>query len=309
MQKTKTESRIKVYYEVTKPKIWYLLVFTTFAAAITASNIYQVEISAATWALMLIGVIAGSAAANTLTNYHDRDIDAIMERTKTRPLPSKRIYPPEKARDFGLVLAAIALACSFGLSYTTSFWQGIIAGSLMAFGLADNILVYSYTLKRRSWTNIILGGFSGGAPAMIGYVAVTMDGLWSLGLMMGALVFVWIPMHIWALTLHFKEDYNKVNVPMLTAVRSEKASVRIIAGTTLMMVLFSVVPFFLTLEDGKLMMGPVYLYTAIASGVLMVILSIWVMAKPSEKASWTLFKFSSPYLAVLFIALMVDSAL
>jgi len=309
MQKAKTESRIKVYYEVTKPKIWYLLVFTTFAAAITASNIYQVEISAATWALMLIGVIAGSAAANTLTNYHDRDIDAIMERTKTRPLPSKRIYPPEKARDFGLVLAAIALACSFGLSYTTSFWQGIIAGSLMAFGLADNILVYSYTLKRRSWTNIILGGFSGGAPAMIGYVAVTMDGLWSLGLMMGALVFVWIPMHIWALTLHFKEDYNKVNVPMLTAVRSEKASVRIIAGTTLMMVLFSVVPFFLTLENGKLMMGPVYLYTAIASGVLMVILSIWVMAKPSEKASWTLFKFSSPYLAVLFIALMVDSAL
>ena len=178
MQKTKTESRIKVYYEVTKPKIWYLLVFTTFAAAVTASNIYQVEISAATWALMLIGVIAGSAAANTLTNYHDRDIDAVMERTKTRPLPSKRIYPPEKARDFGLVLAAIALACSFGLSYTTSFWQGIIAGSLMAFGLADNILVYSYTLKRRSWTNIIVGGFSGGAPAMIGYVAVTMDGLW-----------------------------------------------------------------------------------------------------------------------------------
>ncbi|MGQ0377118.1 MAG: heme o synthase [Nitrososphaerota archaeon] len=309
MQKAKTESRIKVYYEVTKPKIWYLLVFTTFAAAITASNIYQVEISAATLALMLIGVITGSAAANTLTNYHDKDIDAIMERTKNRPLPSKRIYPPEKARDFGLVLAAIALACSFGLSYTTSFWQGIIAGSFMAFGLADNILVYSYTLKRRSWTNIILGGFSGGAPAMIGYVAVTMDGLWSLGLMMGALVFVWIPMHIWALTLHFKEDYNKVNVPMLTAVRSEKASVRIIAGTTLMMVLFSVVPFFLTLENGKPMMGPVYLYTAIASGVLMVILSIWVMVKPSEKASWTLFKFSSPYLAVLFIALMVDSAL
>lgn len=309
MQKTKSESRIKVYYEVTKPKIWYLLVFTTFAAAITASNIYQVEISAATWALMLVGVITGSAAANTLTNYHDRDIDAIMERTKNRPLPSKRIYPPEKARDFGLVLATIALACSFSLSYTTSFWQGIIAGSLMAFGLADNILVYSYTLKRRSWTNIILGGFSGGAPAMIGYVAVTMDGLWSLGLMMGALVFVWIPMHIWALTLHFKEDYNKVNVPMLTAVRSEKDSVRIIAGTTLMMVLFSVVPFFLTLENGEPMMGPAYLYTAIAAGVLMVILSIWVMVKPSEKASWTLFKFSSPYLAVLFIALMVDSAL
>ena len=308
MQRAKSDSRIKVYYELTKPKIWYLLVFTAFAAAITASNIYSIDISLATWALMLFGVAAGSAAANTLTNYHDRDIDAIMERTKTRPIPSGRIAP-EKARDFGFVLAGISLACAFAISYTTSFWQGILAGSFMAFGLADNIFVYSYLLKRRSWTNIILGGFSGGAPAMIGYVAVTTQGLWDLGLVMAALVFVWIPMHIWALTLHFKDDYNKVNVPMLTATRSEKASSRIIAGTTLMMVLFSIVPFFLTHDDGTPLMGPVYLYTALASGVLMIILSGWVIKKPVEKASWTLFKFSSPYLAVLFIALMVDSAL
>jgi len=116
-------------------------------------------------------------------------------------------------------------------------------------------------------------------------------------------------MHIWALTLHFKDDYKKVNVPMLTAVQSEKTSARIIAGTTLMMVLFSVVPFFLTHDSGEPLMHEVYLYTAIASGVLMVILSFWVVAKPSEKASWVLFKFSSPYLAVLFIALMVDSVL
>ena len=308
MQRAKSESRIKVYYELTKPKIWYLLVFTAFAAAITASNIYSIDISLATWTLMLFGVAAGSAAANTLTNYHDRDIDAVMERTKGRPIPSGRIAPA-KARDFGLVLAGVSLACAFALSYTTSFWQGILAGSFMAFGLADNIFVYSYLLKRRSWTNIILGGFSGGAPAMIGYVAVTTQGLWDLGLVMAALVFVWIPMHIWALTLHFKDDYNKVKVPMLTATRSEKASSRIIAGTTLMMVLFSVVPFFLTHEDGSPVMGSVYLYTAIASGILMIVLSGWVLKKPTERASWTLFKFSSPYLAVLFIALMVDSVL
>jgi protoheme IX farnesyltransferase len=306
MQRAKTDSRIKVYYELTKPKIWYLLVFTAFGAAITASNIYSIDISIATWALMIFGVAAGSAAANTLTNYHDRDIDAIMERTKDRPIPSGRITP-ENARNFGLVLAGISLACAFAISYTTSFWQGILAGSFMAFGLADNIFVYSYLLKRRSWTNIILGGFSGGAPAMIGYVAVTTHGLWDLGLVMAALVFVWIPMHIWALTLHFKDDYNKVKVPMLTATRSEGASSRIIAGTTLMMVLFSIVPFFLTHEDGTAVMGPIYLYTAIASGILMIILSGWVLKKPTEKASWTLFKFSSPYLAVLFIALMVDS--
>ena len=310
MQETSTKIKFKTYYELTKPKIWYLLVFTAFGAAITASNVYDVEISIGTWILMIAGVAAGSAAANTLTNYHDRDIDAIMDRTKERPIPSKRIFPAEKARDFGLVLAAISIACAFGISYTTSFWNGIWCGLFMLFGLADNILVYSHALKRKSQLNIILGGFSGGAPAMIGFAAVTLTGLWDFGLIIAGLVFIWIPMHIWALTLHFRDDYRKVDVPMLTAVLSEKTSARVIAGTTLMMVLFSVVPFFLVNPDtGEPVMSEVYLYTAIASGVLMILLSAWVVAKPTEKSSWVLFKFSSPYLAVLFIALMVDSGL
>ncbi len=310
MQESTTKIRIKTYYELTKPKIWYLLVFTAFGAAITASNVYNIEISIGTWILMIAGVAAGSAAANTLTNYHDRDIDAIMDRTKERPIPSQRIFPAEKARDFGLVLAGISIACSFGIMYTTGFWNGIWCGIFMVFGLADNILIYSHMLKRKSQLNIILGGFSGGAPAMIGFAAVTLTGLWDFGLIIGGLVFIWIPMHIWALTLHFRDDYRKVDVPMLTAVLSEKTSARVIAGTTLMMVLFSVVPFFLVIpETGEPVMGEVYLYTAIASGALMVILSAWVVSKPTEKSSWVLFKFSSPYLAVLFIALMVDSAL
>ena len=309
MQKQKSESRVAVYYELTKPKIWYLLVFTAFGATLTASNIYHIEISPATWILMLFSVAAGSAAANTLTNYHDRDIDAIMERTKNRPLPSKRIYPAEKARNFGLALAGISLVLAFGISFTTTLEQGIWATAFIAFGLLNNIIVYSYMLKRNSRTNIILGGLCGGSPPMIGWVAVTTTDLWTMGLAMAGLVFIWIPMHIWALTLHFKEDYNKVNVPMLTAVQSEKTSARAIAGSTFVMVLFSIAPFFLTTESGESMVGSVYLWTAIASGALMIILSAWVIAKPMEKASWTLFKFSSPYLAVLFIALMIDSAL
>ncbi len=309
MQKQKSESRVAVYYELTKPKIWYLLVFTAFGATLTASNIYNIEISPATWILMLFSVAAGSAAANTLTNYHDRDIDAIMERTKNRPLPSKRIYPAEKARNFGLALAGISLVLAFGISFTTTLEQGIWATAFIAFGSLNNILVYSYMLKRNSRTNIILGGLCGGSPPMIGWVAVTTTDLWTMGLAMAGLVFIWIPMHIWALTLHFKDDYNKVNVPMLTAVQSEKTSARAIAGSTFVMVLFSIAPFFLTTESGESMVGSVYLWTAIASGALMIILSAWVIAKPMEKASWTLFKFSSPYLAVLFIALMVDSAL
>ena len=309
MQKKTTGSRIAVYYELTKPKIWYLLVFTAFGAALTASNIYNIPISIETWALMLFSVASGSAAANTLTNYHDRDIDAIMERTKDRPLPSKRIYPAVKARNFGLALAGISLVLAFAISFTTTLEQGIWATILIGFALANNVIVYSYVLKRNSRTNIILGGLCGGAPPMIGWVAVTMSDLWTMGLAMGGLVFIWIPMHIWALTLHFKDDYNKVNVPMLTAVQSEKTSARVIALSTVVMVLFSIAPFFITDESGEDMVGDVYLWTAIASGALMLGLSVWVTIKPMETAAWTLFKFSSPYLAVLFIALMVDSAL
>ena len=309
MQKQTASSRVAVYYELTKPKIWYLLVFTAFGAALTASNIYNIPISIETWALMLFSVASGSAAANTLTNYHDRDIDAIMERTKDRPLPSKRIYPAVKARNFGLALAGISLVLAFAISFTTTLEQGIWATIFIAFALVNNIIVYSYVLKRNSRTNIILGGLCGGSPPMIGWVAVTMSDLWTMGLAMAGLVFIWIPMHIWALTLHFKEDYNKVNVPMLTAVQSEKTSARAIALSTVVMVLFSIAPFFITTENGEDMVGDVYLWTAIASGGLMLGLSVWVTIKPMEKAAWTLFKFSSPYLAVLFIALMVDSAL
>ena len=309
MQKQTTGSRIAVYYELTKPKIWYLLVFTAFGAALTASNIYNIPISIETWALMLFSVASGSAAANTLTNYHDRDIDAIMERTKDRPLPSKRIYPAVKARNFGLALAGISLVLAFAISFTTTLEQGIWATIFIAFALVNNIIVYSYILKRNSRTNIILGGLCGGSPPLIGWVAVSMSDLWTMGLAMAGLVFIWIPMHIWALTLHFKEDYNKVNVPMLTAVQSEKTSARAIALSTVVMVLFSIAPFFITTESGENMVGDVYLWTAIASGALMLGLSVWVTIKPMETAAWTLFKFSSPYLAVLFIALMVDSAL
>ena len=99
----------------------------------------------------------------------------------------------------------------------------------MVFGLFDNIVVYSVWLKRKSQLNIILGGFSGGAPALIGYVAVTTQHI-ELGLVMAALVFLWIPTHIWSLSLHIKRDYTKAGVPMLPVISTEQRSVRIIAS-------------------------------------------------------------------------------
>lgn len=282
---------VRNYYELTKPKIWYLLVFTAFGAALTASLLFNISIQPLTWLLLIGGVAAGSAAADTLTGYNDRDIDAIMDRTRGRPIPSGRVSP-QNALVFGLILTAISLI----FSWFINIW----AFALMAFGLFDNIIVYSKWLKRRSQINIILGGFSGAAPAMIGYVAVTTQNI-EIGLVMAALVFLWIPTHIWSLALHFKGDYTKAGVPMLPVVSSEKKSVRIIALTTLMMVVFSILPFFFN------QFGLIYLITAGIFGVAMIGVSIWLLTKPSEKVSWIVFKFSSPYLTALFIAFMVDA--
>lgn len=282
---------VRNYYELTKPKIWYLLVFTAFGAALTASLLFNISIQPLTWLLLIGGVAAGSAAADTLTGYNDRDIDAIMDRTRGRPIPSGRVSP-QNALVFGLILTAISLI----FSWFINIW----AFALMAFGLFDNIIVYSKWLKRRSQINIILGGFSGAAPAMIGYVAVTAQNI-EIGLVMAALVFLWIPTHIWSLALHFKRDYTKAGVPMLPVVSSEKKSVRIIALTTLMMVAFSILPFFFN------QFGLIYLITAGIFGVAMIGVSIWLLTKPSEKVAWIVFKFSSPYLTALFIAFMVDA--
>jgi protoheme IX farnesyltransferase len=284
-------NKFKNYYEVTKPKIWYLLVFTAFGAALSASFLFDIPVTLLTWALLLGGVAAGSAAADTLTGYNDRDIDAIMERTKNRPIPSGRISP-RNALIFGLILATVSLVCTWFIN--------IWAFGLMAFGLFDNIIVYSRWLKRRSMSNIILGGFSGGAPALIGYVSVTTQNI-EIGLVMAGLVFLWIPTHIWSLALHVKKDYTKAGVPMLPVMSSEKVSVRVIAGTTLMMVMFSVLPFFLN------QFGAIYLFTASGFGIVMFALSVWLLVHPNEKASWTVFKFSSPYLTALFIAFIVDA--
>jgi protoheme IX farnesyltransferase len=284
-------NQVKNYYELTKPKIWYLLVFTAIGAAVSASWLFDVQVSLMTWTLLFFAIAAGSAAADTLTGYNDRDIDAIMERTKGRPIPSGRISP-RNALIFGLILTGISLVCAWFIN--------IWAFGLMAFGLFDNIIVYSKWLKRTSQSNIILGGFSGGAPALIGYIAVTFQHV-EIGIAMAGLVFFWIPTHIWSLALHVKEDYQKANVPMLPVVSSESKSVRIIALTTLMMVVFSILPFFFN------QFGLIYLLTATVFGIVMIFLSVWLLLRPSEKTSWLVFKFSSPYLAALFIAFMVDA--
>lgn len=283
---------IRLYFEVTKPKIWYLLVFTALGGVIFASG------RPIPWITLLIvglSVTLGSAGANTLTSYFDRDIDLIMNRTKARPIPSKRIYPSSKALYFGLILSFLSIIISY-------YFINLLAAALMIFGLFDNVIVYSKILKRRHPISIILGGFSGGTPVLIGYASIT-NTIDFTSIILASLVVIWIPSHIWSLALHSKEDYKKANVPMLPVIISEKASVRYIALTSILLVIFSLLLILFY------PMGIIYQITVILTGIIMVILNIWLLQKPNEDRAWIVFKYSSPYLALIFLSLIIDSLL
>lgn len=284
-------SALVSYWQVTKPRTWFLLTFTGFCGAIVGFGISGKNIDWYIVTLATLAIALGSAGANAITCYIDRDIDAIMDRTKMRPIPSGKIRPAEKALYFGIALSMMAIMMSFMLN--------LLCFALMLFGLIDNVLVYSKWLKRRNPINIIAGGFSGGAPAMIGYSAATTENL-ALGLIIAALVVLWIPTHIWSLALKYKEDYAKVKVPMLPVVVPEKVAIRCIASTCVLMVVFSLVPVLM----GVFRM--VYMIVALVFGVVILGLNFLLVLKPDAKKAWLVFKMSSPYLAALFIGMVLD---
>lgn len=275
------------YYELTKPNIWYLLVFTALGAAIAAGGLK----SPLNLLLVIVSTALGSAGANTLTCFIDRDIDAIMQRTKHRPLPSGRIRPAP-ALYFGLTISA--------LSIVFAFLMNPLSALLMFLGIADNVVVYSLLLKRKNPSNIILGSFSGGAPALIGYTGIT-NTITLEAILVGLLVMIWIPAHIWSLSLRFRDDYAKVGVPMLPVVTSKATAIRVISLSSILLVAFSFAPYILGI------FGPIYLATAVTLGVGVVYLSAKLLIVPTEERAWTLFKFTSPYLAVIFVAMMIDA--
>ncbi len=212
-----------------KPKIVLLLVFTGMAGMLVAYRETDKVPDALQLAVGFAAIFLGSAGAEVLTNYHDRDIDAVMQRTKKRPIPSGRISP-RNALVFGLVASI--------LSVVLAYWFNWIAAAFMLIGLVDNVGVYSLWLKRRSWLNIILGGISGGMPVLVGYSAIAAT-VSPLAIFMSALVIVWIPTHIWSLAIKVKEDYREAHVPMLPVIVSERVGTLCIAITSSLLAVFS----------------------------------------------------------------------
>ena len=295
MERQSLKNKIADYYELTKPNVWWLLVFTAVGAMIRAGGISgEFSIQTEIIELVILSVTCGTAGAVAISNYIDRDIDAIMKRTKNRPIPSGRIKA-SNSLIFGIILSIIAVSTTYAIDTINNSTVPIVT-FLMLFGLFDYLIVYSAYLKRKNFTNIILGGFSGAMPALIGYTAVSKI-ITIEGLLISALVFIWIPAHIWSLSLRFKEDYSEADIPMLPIIVSLKTSIRLIALSSIILIIFSLMIY---------QIGIIYLIAAVISGGIVLVARIRLLIDPSQEKAWTLFKISSPYLAVLFVAMILD---
>jgi protoheme IX farnesyltransferase len=282
---------VRNYVEVTKPPIVSLLVFTSLATMIVAWRETLVSLSLGVVAVALVAITAASAGCDVLTSYIDRDIDAIMDRTKKRPIPSGRIKA-NRALVWGLFLTLVGMALAYWINALSFVW--------IALGVFDNVVIYSLLLKRRSRLNIILGGVSGGLPVMFGWSAVT-NGYALLPVLLAGLVVLWIPGHIWSLAIFTRNDYQRAHVPMLPVVTKLSTALRCIVSTVVLMIPFSLWIFF----EGKF--GLIYLITAVLFGIWVLYVNFKLFLHPNDDLAYKAFKVSSPYLFTLFLALIIDS--
>ncbi|HUF58856.1 MAG TPA: heme o synthase [Actinomycetota bacterium] len=282
---------VTAYYRLTKPRIVLLLLITTVPAMLLAAGRLP-----SPWLILatLVGGAAAAGSANSINMYLDRDIDAIMRRTRQRPLPAHAIAP-EHALRFGFVLGAIAF-------YFLAVAVNVLAAVLALSAIAFYVFVYTMWLKRTTEQNIVIGGAAGAVPALVGWAAVTGTLAWP-AVVLFAIVFVWTPPHFWALAMRFSGDYAAAGVPMLPVVRGE-------AETRRQILLYSLVLFATTLllvPVGH--MGPVYTGAAVLLGGSFVYRALAVWRTADDARTRRLFSFSILYLAGLFGAVGADALL
>ncbi len=284
---------LAAYWELTKPKSVSLLVFTAFAGMVLASATEAVALTPASLFLGLAAITAGCAGCNAMTCYIDRDVDALMARTRERPLPSGRIEPAWHAAVFAVVL----LAASLILAYLGN----LVAVGCMALGILDNVVVYSLWLKRSTAWNIVLGSVSGGMPVAFGWAFVA-GSIGFAAILAAALVVLWTPTHIWSLALRYREDYARAKIPMLPVVSREAVALRCMVSTAALLV-----PFSLAMPWATPALGPGYLAVATGFGAPVLATNLWLWARPDRGRAWFAFKLSSPYLAIVFLAIVLDA--
>lgn len=280
------------YLALTKPRVIELLLVTTIPAMLLAD---RGTVDPLLILNTLIGGMMAAAGANTLNCVADADIDKVMKRTALRPL-AKASVPTRHALIFGLVLTAGSFAW---LWWTTNLLSGVLALATIAF----YVFVYTLLLKRRTSQNVVWGGAAGCMPVMIGWSAVTGTIQWP-ALVMFLIIFFWTPPHTWALAMRYKEDYKAAGVPMLPVVATERQVTRQILIYTWLTVL--------TTLSLALATGWLYAAVALLAGVWFLVMAhqLYAGVKRGEPVKpLRLFLQSNNYLAVVFCALAVDSAL
>ena len=280
-------SLAKDLVSLTKPRIISLLLVTAVAPMYVAGT--------PSWTLVLLVMLGGylmAGGANAVNMYVDRDIDDRMARTRLRPIPSGRMAPAAVLA-FGIALATAA-------TWLLAAFVNVLAAALALCGFYFYVFVYTRWLKRTSPQNIVIGGAAGAFPPLVGWVAVRGE----LDLMAGLLfliVFYWTPPHFWALALLKQRDYTKAGVPMAPLVWGERETMDQMVWYTIILLALTLLPVAL----GTL--GVPYLVSAVALGGWL-LRGVWQVRQASDwtAPAWSVYKYSLLYLALLFVAMVVD---
>jgi heme o synthase len=274
------------YLTLTKPKVQSLLLLTTVASM-------EIAGSPSVWLVVAtcIGGYLSAGGAGAVNHWFDRDIDARMKRTATRPIPSGRVAPAA-ALWFGIALASLSFVW---LSATVN----VLAAALALAGFLGYVFVYTVWLKRRTPQNIVIGGAAGAVPPLVGWAAVT-GGLDLTALYLFAIVFFWTPPHFWALSLLMKDDYARVGVPMLPVVRGETETRRQILLYTVLLFVLSFLPACAGL------FGPLYHVFAWLLNLAFIGLAVVLYRRADRRWALRTYLFSLAYLAALFAVMVID---
>ncbi len=288
---TALPARVRDYVELLKPRVMSLVVFTGLIGMVIAPG----HIHPFTAALAVAAIALGSGAAGAINMWYERDLDALMARTRGRPLPTGRVAPDD-ALGLGVLLSIFSVLL---MAVATNY----VAAALLTAAILFYVFVYTIWLKRRTPQNIVIGGAAGAFPAMIGWAAVTGD-VTAVPIALFLLVFLWTPPHFWALALYRSEDYRRAGVPMLPVVAGPRETKRQMLIYTLVLAPVALVP---TLLHS---VGWLYGTVAIVLGLVFIAhaVVVWRTADDDSAhgAARRMFKFSLLYLALLFAALPLD---
>ena len=274
------------YLALTKPKVQSLLLLTTVTTMYVAG-----DPSLSLVALTCLGGYLSAGGAGAVNHFYDRDIDARMARTASRPVPSGRVAPGA-ALAFGIALAAAAVV-------ELALLVNLLAACLALAGFLGYVFVYTLWLKRSTPHNIVIGGAAGAVPPLVGWAAVT-GGVGWMAVYLFAIVFFWTPPHFWALSLLMKDEYAKVGVPMLPVVRGERETRRQILLYTGLLYAVTQLPF---CAGG---FGFAYLGASMALGGVFIALAWTLWRRADRRSALRLYLYSLLFLALLFCAMVVD---